>query len=122
MSNLNTLINGFDALSGAAFGGGSRRSGRSGRSGGGGGGSARSPINSHPSAMTSAQYNHTYGNGTRDTVNCADVAVMGALAGGGKSLVSSLKNGSIPTPVGIGKDALKGGAVAGVMCIISSSK
>ena len=26
MSNLNTLINGFDALSGAAFGGGSRRS------------------------------------------------------------------------------------------------
>ena len=26
MNNLNTLINGFDALSGAAFGGGSRRS------------------------------------------------------------------------------------------------
>jgi len=39
MSNLNTLINGFDALSGAAFGGG----GGGGRGGGGGGGGPRLP-------------------------------------------------------------------------------
>jgi len=75
MSNLNTLINGFDALSGAAFGGGG---------GGGGGGSARSPINSHPSAMTSAQYNYTY---TPDNVpNCTSqgqvAVILGSLTAG----------------------------------------
>jgi len=70
MSNLNTLINGFEALSGAVFGGG--------------GGSARSPINTHPSAMTSAQYNYTYTpNNLPDCTNQGQVGViLGSLAAG----------------------------------------
>jgi len=68
MSQLYKVANGFDSISGAAFGGGG--------GGGGGGGSARSPINSHPSAMSSSQYNNAYtppGGAT-----CMDQVALGA--------------------------------------------
>ncbi|MBT4444172.1 MAG: hypothetical protein HOD01_12840, partial [Oceanospirillaceae bacterium] len=50
MSKLTKMTNGFDAITGAAFGSGS---GSGSGSGGGSNQSARSPINSHPSAMSS---------------------------------------------------------------------
>ena len=112
MSKLYKVVDGFDAISGAAFGGG-------GGGGGGGGKKWKNPIRSHPSAMTSAQYNNAYGNGNRDKSNCADVAIIGALAGGGKSIASSVRSGSIPTPGSVAKGALVAGAGAGIACVIS---
>lgn len=61
MSQLNKVVNGFDSISGAAFGGG---------------GGGRSPINSHPSAMSSSQYNNTYT--ALGGATCLDQAAIGS--------------------------------------------
>ena len=99
MSNLNTLINGFDALSGAAFGGG----------GGGGGGGGRSPINSHPSAMTSAQYNHAY-TAKSTSSSCVDKAIIGGIVSG------AVTPGSVQAKIGTAAGATSIGLAS---CVIS---
>jgi len=118
MSKLTKMTNGFDAITGAAFGSGS---GSGSGSGGGSNQSARSPINSHPSAMSSSQYNNSYDQGGNGNAHpCVTAAVLGGLASAGKGAKSSIKGGGIPTPAGAVKDFGKGAVVAGGMCVISS--
>jgi len=60
MSQLYKVVNGFDAMSGAAFGGGGKSSSRSKSKSSGSVKKWKNPISSHPSAMTSNQYNEAY--------------------------------------------------------------
>jgi len=123
MSKLYTLVNSFDAISGAAFDGGS-----GGGSGGGWGGGRKAAAvikrnkekkvssvkpsdfgRSHPSAMTSAQYNHAY-TAKSTSSSCADKAIIGGIVAGAST------PGSVHTKIGT---AAGGASVGLAACVIS---
>ena len=120
MSQLYKIVNGFDAMSGAAFGGGSKSSSRSKSKSSSSVKKWKNPIRSHPSAMSSTQYNNAYNQPGEGASGCLNAAVIGGGVKAYTGAKSTLAGGGIPTPASAGKDFVTGAVVTGATCVVAT--